>query len=51
MNVFPLSDSTVRAEPEEQGRRGAMEAYVVEELGGNFRKTGLPIPAIGLIKF
>jgi NADPH:quinone reductase-like Zn-dependent oxidoreductase len=24
-----------------------MEAYVVEELGGNFRKTGLPIPAIG----
>src|SRR5215470_9844614 len=24
-----------------------MEVYVVEELGGNFRKTSLPIPAIG----
>jgi NADPH:quinone reductase-like Zn-dependent oxidoreductase len=24
-----------------------MEAFVVEELGGNFRKTGLPIPTIG----
>ena len=23
-----------------------MEAYVVEEPGGNFRKTGLPIPTI-----